>query len=402
MLTRSNMSTLAFERECSYIPSHPQACRSSWLSFNPPFPLNTAIMVPDIPSPKDPLDPLNSIKSYYGKTLRSSGDLRTTACSAADAPPPHVKRALARVHDKVKARFYGCGSPIPSGLDGLTVLNLGCGTGRDCYVLSQLVRPQERVISIDVTDEQLITARDYLSWHAQEFGYANVKFQNGRMKDLTALEITDESVDLVVSNCVLNLFMNKPQVFKEIFHVLKTGGKLYFSDVFSSCRIPVALLKDPVLHGECLAGAMYTEDFRRLMLSVGCQDVRIVSNTSISINDPDVEEKIGFVTFTSCTVRAFKIGFEDRCEDYGQIALYCSGMPEQRHAFNLDNCHRFQRNKPVPVCGNTADMLSITRYSPYFLLMGNKTTHYGLFPCVETKQQSTMVSVAGCCVKPVP
>ncbi|KAK5019902.1 hypothetical protein LTR39_000058 [Cryomyces antarcticus] len=317
-------------------------------------------------------------------------------------PPPHVRRALARVHDKVKARFYGCGSPFPPALDGLTVLDLGCGTGRDCYVLSQLVGPQGRVIGIDVTDEQLITARDYLSWHALEFGHANVEFRHGQMEDLAALEIADESVDLVVSNCVLNLSMDKPRVFKEVFRVLKTGGELYFSDVFSNCRIPAALLEDPVLHGECLAGAMYMEDFRRLMLSVGCGDVRIVSNTSISIDDPDVEEKIGFATFTSCTVRAFKIPFEDRCEDYGQTALYRGGMPEQRHTFNLDNCHRFQRNKPVPVCGNTADMLSITRYSPYFLLTGDKTTHYGLFPCVETKQQPTTVPVAGCCVKPVP
>jgi len=359
-------------------------------------------MVFDSLSPMDRSNPLTSIKNYYGKTLRSSQDLRTTACSAADAPPPHVGRALACVHEEVKARFYGCGSPIPPVLPGLTVLDLGCGSGRDCYVLSQLVGPHGRVIGIDVTDEQLAVARDHLSWHAHKFGYANVEFRDGQMEDLAALEIADESVDLVVSNCVLNLSVDKPRVFREIFRVLKPGGELFFSDVFADCRIPTTLLDDPVLHGECLAGAMYMEDFRRLMLSVGCGDIRVMSSTGISIGDQEVEEKIGFARFTSCTLRVFKLPLEDRCEDYGQIALYRGGIPEEQHFFSLDNHHRFQRNKPVPVCGNTADMLSATRYSPYFLLTGDKTIHYGLFPCVETGQQSTSAPVASCCVKLIP
>jgi arsenite methyltransferase len=354
-------------------------------------------MVLDSSLPIDAPQAVSAIKNYYGAVLQSSGDLKTSACSAADAPPPHVRRALARVHDEVQARFYGCGSPIPAALDGITVLDLGCGSGRDCYVLSQLVGPHGKVIGVDMTEEQLAVAREHQKWHADVFGYANVEFRHGAMEDLAALDIADESVDLVVSNCVLNLSMDKPRVFKEVFRVLKPGGELYFSDVFSNCRIPAALLKDPVLHGECLAGAFYVEDFRRLMLSVGCQDFRILSSTRIGIEDPEIEEKIGFAEFTSCTVRAFKLPFEDRCEDYGQVVSYRGGMSEHPHFFTLDNHHRFQRGKRVPICGNTADMLSATRYAPYFTLIGDKTTHYGLFDCVQTDQLPAPDAIAGCC-----
>src|SRR5690242_8416670 len=97
----------------------------------------------------------DTIREYYGRVLKSSADLKTSACCLTEALPPHVAAALADVHPEIKERFYGCGSPIPPAVDGLTVLDLGCGSGRDCYVLSKLVGPRGRVIGIDMTPEQL-------------------------------------------------------------------------------------------------------------------------------------------------------------------------------------------------------------------------------------------------------
>lgn len=332
------------------------------------------------------IDSVAALQTYYGHTLQSSADLRTSACCISEAISPLVSRAIARVNDSVKDRFYGCGSPIPPALDGITVLDLGCGTGRDCYVFSQLVGCNGRVIGVDMTEEQIRVAKDTLEWHAQMFGYANVEFKLGRIEDLVALGIADNSVDLVVSNCVLNLSTDKRLVMKEIFRVLKPGGELYFSDIFSDRRIPSSLLHDPVLHGECLAGAWYVEDFRRMLDTLGCADSRTVSCRPVNITDPDIQEKIGFANFTSRTVRAFKLPLEDRCEDFGQAAVYRGGIAGQIHSFTLDLSHTFPRGKAVAVCGNIADMLSATRYAHYFTIIGGKETHYGLFPNCKPEQ----------------
>lgn len=321
-----------------------------------------------------------SVRDYYGKVLASSADLKTTACCTDVAPPPHIAAALAEVHDEVMERFYGCGSPIPPALEGATVLDLGSGSGRDVYVLSQLVGPTGRVIGVDMTEEQLAVARRHQDWHAERFGHANTDFRHGYIEDLAGAGIPDASVDVVVSNCVVNLSPDKPRVLSEIFRVLKPGGELYFSDIFSDRRLPASLLDDPVLVGECLAGALYTEDFRRALERVGCPDARTLAASPVTISDPDIEVKIGFATFTSRTIRAFKLPLEDRCEDYGQVAVYHGTIAEHPHAFDLDDHHRLHTGKPALVCGNTADMLAATRYAAHFTVTGDKSQHFGLFP----------------------
>jgi arsenite methyltransferase len=336
------------------------------------------------------------VQNYYGTTLKSSSDLRTSACTILDAPPPQVRRALERVHEEVLTHFYGCGSPIPPAVTGIIVLDLGCGSGRDCYVLSQLVGPNGKVIGVDMTEEQLAIAKRYQPWHAERYGFTNVEFRFGKIEDLTALNIADGSIDLVISNCVLNLCSDKSRVFEEIFRVLRPGGELFFSDVFSDRRIPQELLLDTVLRGECLAGAMYMEDFRRTLNANGCGDIRIVSSTKIAIEDIYIKEKIGFATFISHTVRAFKIALEDRCEDYGQVAIYNGNLIDHEHVFILDDSHSFQSGKPTLVCGNTADMLTLTRYAPYFKVLGNKDKHFGLFVCGSVEQPN-VITKAGCC-----
>ncbi len=234
-----------------------------------------------------------------------------------------------------------------------------------------------------MTHEQLDVAQRNLSSQMARFGYteANTEFHQGYMEDLGALGIEDESVDVVISNCVINLSPDKQRVFAEIFRVLKPGGELYFSDVFAGRRVPKHLRSDPVLHGECLAGALYFEDFRRMLRDVGCLDYRRVSTRLVAINDVDIEARIGMVDFYSVTVRAFKLPLEDICEDYGEVATYKGTVPEHPHFFDLDDHHRFYTDKPMLVCGNTADMVSKTRYGGHFDVRGDRSVHFGAFAC---------------------
>tara|TARA_R110000850_G_scaffold265250_14_gene394901 strand:- start:33252 stop:34307 length:1056 start_codon:yes stop_codon:yes gene_type:complete len=341
---------------------------------------------------------LDSVKDYYGKVLKSSADLKTSVCCLNEALPLHVREALQDIHPEVLARFYGCGSPIPPALEGATVLDLGSGSGRDCYVLAKMVGPAGRVIGVDMTDEQLAIARKHLDWHAEKLGYANVEFRTGYIEDLATAGIADSSIDLVVSNCVLNLSPDKQRVFSEIFRVLKPGGELYFSDVFSDRRIPQCLAEDPVLLGECLGGALYTEDFRRMLNHVGCADSRVVVSGPLGINNSEIERMAGHIRFTSSTVRAFKLALEDRCEDYGQVATYLGSEQNNPHFFLLDDHHRFETGKPMLVCGNTADMIVGTRYAKHFKVSA-RGAHFGLFDCGPSPSgvAATDASSGACC-----
>src|SRR5260370_42508348 len=127
---------------------------------------------------------LEIVQRYYGQVLRSSSDLQTSACCLDAKLPIFVIDVLDELHPEVKERFYGCGSPIPLALEGLTVLDLGCGSGRDCYVLSKLVGPRGRVIGVDMTDAQLAVARKHLEYHAAKFGVANVEFMESYIEEL--------------------------------------------------------------------------------------------------------------------------------------------------------------------------------------------------------------------------
>jgi hypothetical protein len=133
------------------------------------------------------------------------------------------------------------------------------------------------------------------------------------------------------------------------------------------------------------------------MYDLGCPDVRVIQESPIVLEDMDVVAKIGMVTFKSITTRIFNMPLEDRCEDFGQIAVYNGLMNEHPHAFDLDDHHHFETGKPLRVCGNTYDMLSRSRYARYFTLMGDKLTHFGLFDCAFPNGALSLESGAACC-----
>lgn len=324
----------------------------------------------------------DEVKNYYGSVLGNSDDLKTNAtCCSSDTPPRYVLDVMPLIADEIIERFYGCGSPIPPALEGATVLDLGCGTGRDAYILSKLVGPNGRVIGVDMTESQLEVARRYQEEQARRFGYerSNVEFKLGYIEDLASVGIEDESIDLVVSNCVVNLSPFKDLVLAEVFRVLKPGGELYFSDTYSDRRIPEELRRDPVLVGECLGGALYVEDFKQKMFKAGWPHFVFTVVDDMHVGDLVLETKLGFTTFTSRTVRAIKVdGLEDTEENYGLSAVYLGGMPEMPRYFDFDADIRFIKGKPLAVSGNTALMLKASRYGKYFDI-SERGAHLGPF-----------------------
>ena len=136
------------------------------------------------------MDIQETVKKYYGKVLKKSEDLKTNACCTSVKYPPHILEIMKNIHEDVLSSYYGCGLVIPNCLDQMNVIDLGCGTGRDVYILSKLVGEKGSVIGIDMTDEQLELANKYIDYHRDKnkFQKSNVVFKKGYIEELDQLE----------------------------------------------------------------------------------------------------------------------------------------------------------------------------------------------------------------------
>ncbi|NQW62827.1 MAG: methyltransferase domain-containing protein [Deltaproteobacteria bacterium] len=350
------------------------------------------------------IDATATVQEYYGKTLQTSADLKTSACCTPDAMPEFVKPLLARIHDEVVSRYYGCGLVVPTALDGARVLDIGSGSGRDAYLLAQLVGERGEVVGVDMTAEQLAVARAHVEWHREQFGFerANTRFLEGFIEKLSELPLEPHSFDVVVSNCVVNLSPDKPAVFAGARRLLKAGGEIFFSDVYCDRRLPEAVRNHPVLYGECLGGALYWNDFLQMAKAAGFGDPRLVTSRPLEILDPELKAALGQAKFYSATYRLFALdGLEPLCEDYGQAVVYRGGALGEEDCFILDGHHAIERGRVFPVCGNTWRMLHDTRFAPYFDFIGNFERHFGIFPGCGTpnplEPAAGAVLAAGAC-----
>jgi arsenite methyltransferase len=343
------------------------------------------------------------VKEYYGKVLKGSKDLKTSACCDGGGVPAHLDALIANVHEDVRSKYYGCGIVIPAALEDCNVLDLGSGSGRDVYLISQLVGAKGGVVGVDMTDEQLATAEAHKDWHMDKFGYSqpNVRFLKGYLEKLDALDLERGTFDVVVSNCVINLCVDKLAVLKGAHCLLKTGGELYFADVYCDRRLPDEIRADPLLYGECLGGALYWNDFLPMAKQAGFLDPRLVTSRPIAVENDAMRQKLGRARFFSATYRLFKLDdLEPACEDYGQAVVYRGGVPEQDQAFTLDEHHVIERGRTFPVCGNSFRMLRETRFRSYFDFIGDFSTHYGIFAACGTSlpfDQRAAVQGSSCC-----
>ena len=189
----------------------------------------------------------------------------------------------------------------------------------------------------------------------------------------------------MISDCVINLSPFKESVLETMYRVLKVGGEFYISDIVADRRVPKEIASDPRLIAECLGGPMYEHDFFDLAKDAGFGDPRVVTRSL-------AEENVGGhpIRFFSVTIRGFKLQgeWDRRCEDYGQVAYYRGNCLQQPAKFTLDDHHVFEVGRPVPVCRNTARMLSETRLAKYFEVTPPRQ-HLGLFECGGTATAET-------------
>src|SRR5215470_5768529 len=256
---------------------------------------------------------------------------RANLCCAVDYDPRYLKI----IPSEVIERDYGCGDPSRHLREGETVLDLGSGTGKICFIAAQVVGPKGKVVGVDMTDEMLEVARRNAPIVAQRIGYANVEFRKGRIQDLALdLEMLDQelkkepitdvasflradelagelrvkhpliisgSIDVVVSSCVLNLVepKSKPQLFDEIFRVLRKGGRAVISDIVSDEAVPEQMQNDPELWSGCISGALTEGGFLAAFENAGFYGIQILKR------DVNPWRTVNGIEFRSVTVEAF-------------------------------------------------------------------------------------------------
>ncbi|OXB82395.1 UNVERIFIED_CONTAM: hypothetical protein H355_009320 [Colinus virginianus] len=305
-------------------------------------------------------------QDYYGRELQKLEDLKTNACITVSRPVPKaVRDALQLIHEEVVARYYGCGLIIPECLVSCRVLDLGSGSGRDCYVLSQLVGERGYVTGIDMTKEQVEVAKKHIAYHMEKFGYQK------------------PNVD---SNCVINLAPDKRAVLREAYRVLKPGGEMYFSDVYANQRLSEAVRKHRVLWGECLAGALFWEDLYSIAKEVGFSPPCLVTASPITIGSKELEDIIGDCSFVSATFRLFKVPGSSRTGP-GQV-IYNAGHPGLRvPESSLVMFLSPQEGAVVDVDAEMATILRSSRFAEKFMIRSGGTSAAAPQGCCQGKMK---------------
>ena len=209
-----------------------------------------------------------AVREHYAERARKADSCCGSACGCSN--DLYDSSLISDLPVDIADFTLGCGDPITLAelRPGETVLDLGSGGGLDCFLASRLVGPTGRVIGVDMTPEMLAKANA----NAQRLNVSNVEFRKGYLE---ALPVDDASVDVVVSNCVINLSPDKPQVFREIFRVLKPGGRVAVSDIVTNGALPEPVQKSMEAWGACVAGALEMSEYVGGLRAAGFAGVRI-------------------------------------------------------------------------------------------------------------------------------
>uniref|UniRef100_A0A665ST62 Arsenite methyltransferase n=1 Tax=Echeneis naucrates TaxID=173247 RepID=A0A665ST62_ECHNA len=346
---------------------------------------------------------------YYGKRLQKTSDLQSNACVApAEPTPPFIRQALKKVHPEVTARYYGCGLVVPECLEGCRILDLGSGSGRDCYMLSQLVGEKGHVTGIDMTEGQLAVAMAYVDHHMREFAYKtpNVSFVQGYIEALSEAGLEKNSFDIIISNCVVNLSPDKKKVLSEAYSVLKDGGELYFSDVYSNERLTEEIKNHKVLWGECLGGALWWKDLLQFAEEVGFSPPRLVTANVITVDNQELQDALGNFKFVSATYRLFKVpkGNTKPCQ-----VIYNGTITGMEENFKFDCRYTFKVNEVVEVDAEVSSILTNSRFAADFTFQppGGPCGPIGVKPkagivdpfelALQQEKQGPGSDTGGCC-----
>lgn len=293
--------------------------------------------------------PRAKVREFYGAAAEAP--VAELCC-----PTKYDDTAIAHIPRDVIDRFYGCGSPMTSAgiKEGETVVDLGSGAGIDVFIAAKFVGATGRAIGVDMTDRMLSVAKENQPKVAAALGYDAVDFREGFLE---AIPVESKSVDLVTSNCVVNLSPDKPRVFEEIWRVLKDHGRILIADIVSETRVPPHLKVNPQLWGECLVGALTQEEFLAGLERAGFYGLEVLKKTYWK----DVEGH----PFFSVTVRGFKFEKTSGCVFKGHRAVYLGPAK----AFIDEEGHQFPRNEPYEICTDTVAKLSNPPYKGMFAIL---------------------------------
>jgi len=308
-------------------------------------------------------------------------------------PTSYDPKYLKVIPKEILEKDYGCGDPSRYLKEGDVVLDLGSGAGKICYIASQIVGPRGRVIGVDFNPAMLALARKYQKETGERIGWHNVEFLRGRIQDLrTDLEtldenlrnkpiksaddllnvqeamktlqhvplIEDESVDVIVSNCVLNLVRaeDKRELFREMHRVLKKGGRVAISDIVSDEYVPEELQKDTELWTGCISGAFQEKEFLKAFEDAGFYGVRVEKL------DERPWRIVQGIEFRSMTITAYK-GKEGPCWERNQAVIYKGPWKQVVD----DDGHILKRGVRTAVCDKTFQIYSKTPYQNEFILV---------------------------------
>jgi arsenite methyltransferase len=280
-------------------------------------------------------------------------------------PVSYDPRYLKVIPKEILEKDYGCGDPSPYIKEGETVLDLGSGAGKICFIASQVVGPKGRVIGIDFNPAMLTLANKHKNEVAKKIGWQNVEFRSGKIQDLKKdLDgrplVGNESVDVIVSNCVLNLVRTeeKTALFREMHRVLRKGGRAAISDIVSDEVVPEDLQKDPELWSGCISGAFEERAFLRAFEEAGFYGIKIEKR------DETPWRVVRGIEFRSVTVVAYK-GKEGACWEKNQAVIYKGPWKEVCD----DDGHVLKRGVRTAVCDKTFQIYSKAPYGGEFFLV---------------------------------
>ncbi|MDO4182631.1 MAG: methyltransferase domain-containing protein [Coriobacteriia bacterium] len=320
-------------------------------------------------------------QDYYDKLAAAQGTDPLATARTRDAEgtmTPLARDVMFNVSAEIKNTFNEYACNVPPLLESCTVVNLCSGSGRDLYVLAQLVGENGKVIGVEPNAARRAIAEKYLTKEIKQFGYAasNVELVAGCPEDLSM--IASDTADVVYSNCTFNASPDKYAYLCEVQRVLKTGGEFYFTDVFSDCRLDPEIANNIAYRAEYLGGAMYINDFRRLSYLAGFNDPRylVTNKTILTEEEQSHYPQAAFATIT-CRLMNSEVS-DDVCENFGEYIAYNGQLPDFPEYFLFDKDIKFPTGKECQVCNNVAAVAAYgSRYAKVFTYKGSQAHHIG-------------------------
>ncbi|BFU92267.1 MAG: hypothetical protein NTAFB01_34540 [Nitrospira sp.] len=297
--------------------------------------------------------PIDEITQKVSDRYAKAASTGEQMCCPTSYDMGHLKTFIP---EEVLKISYGCGTPagLKTVQAGETVLDIGSGGGIDCFEASRLVGPTGRVIGIDMTDTMLGIARKNAAIVAANLGYpaSNVEFRKG-LAD--AMPVEDGTIDLIISNCVINLAPDKREVFQEMYRVAKPGGRFTISDIVSDQTVPLYLVHDTQKWGDCLSGALTLTDYMNRMTTAGFLGIHLVKFSPWRVIDG--------IHFFSVTLTGYKLPPAPTSSSirYATLRGPFSRLVDERGT-------KYQRGIPQPISTDDVTLLSHPPFTDHFLL----------------------------------